>query len=467
MATRKAGIGKWLLAAILLAVVTTAGAAYYLTSSGAPAASHTNDKRLDRPSDDVRVETAHPLKGVMPRTTTQPGSVLSFESADLYAGASGYLGKQSVDIGAHVNKGDLLAQVDVPDLVKQVQQRLAELEAANARVDQMNAGVAAAKAEVEAAKAEVVRAEKAIKSTHATTVFKEKQYQRMYELFHTPNPSIDERLVDEHQEDRDAAEAAEDEARAARVKADALVTAANAAVEKARADVTDAQAEVKVAQATLGKAQVLVDFASIKSPYEGVITRRTFFPGEFVRAASEGASQPPVLRVERTNKMRVIVDVPDPDVAFCMVGDQAEVELNELPGVVLQGPDGQAPTVSRMADSEDPTTRLMHVEIDVGNPTGKIVQGMYGHVTIFLDQGKDLLSVPSSCLQGRADKTGKTAVFVVRDGKAYQVPVIVGTDNGVRASILQGLTEKDEVVQHPSSDLADGAPAAASNAKSE
>ena len=56
-----------------------------------------------------------------------------------------------------------------------------------------------------------------------------------------------------------------------------------------------------------------------------------------------------------------------------------------------------------MADSEDPTTRLMHVEIDLDNPTGKIAQGMYGHVTIYLDQAADLLSIPSSCLAGKGE----------------------------------------------------------------
>ncbi len=116
-----------------------------------------------------------------------------------------------------------------------------------------------------------------------------------------------------------------------------------------------------------------------------------------------------------------------------------------------------------MADSEDPTTRLMHVEIDLANPTGKIAQGMYGHVTIHLDQAADLLSIPSSCLAGKGEK-GKASVFVVRDGKAVQVPVMVGTDNGVRVAILKGLTGKDQVVQRPPTDLADGTPVVATEA---
>ena len=171
---RIAKVGKWVLLAVLLAVVATAGAAYYLTTSQSSSAARAAERHENTASDDVRVEVMCPLKGVMPRTTTQPGSVQSFEAADLYAGASGYLGRVDsrgqagappaaasstggedigeVDIGDRVTKGEVLAQVDVPDLVKQVQQQKAALEAAQASVAQMQASVASAKADVEAAR---------------------------------------------------------------------------------------------------------------------------------------------------------------------------------------------------------------------------------------------------------------------------------------------------------------------------
>lgn len=149
-AKRKAGIGKWLLIAVLLAVVTTAGAAYYLTASRSSSTARAAEERENQPTDGVHVEVTQPLKGAMPLTTTQPGSVQSFESADLYAGASGYLGRVKappttgaetgredigeVDIGDHVKKGDVLAKVEAPDLNKQVQEDEAQVEAAQARV---------------------------------------------------------------------------------------------------------------------------------------------------------------------------------------------------------------------------------------------------------------------------------------------------------------------------------------------
>jgi HlyD family secretion protein len=448
MANRKAWVGKLWLIAVLLAVVATAGAAYYLTTNQSSTAGRAAESQESRPSDDVRVEVVHPLKGAMPRMTVQPGSVQSFESAQLVAGVAGYLKSQTVDIGDRVQKGQVLARVDVPDLEKQVQQHAAALEAAGAHVSQMKARVASAEADVEAARSEVVRAQAATETTKATRVFRTKQFHRMQDLF--ASHSIDERLVDEKEDEKDAAVAAENEAHATLAKANAMVTAASAKVQQAQADVLDAAAEVKVAQAELEKAQVMVQFATITSPYTGVITDRTMFPGDYVRAATESGEHKPLLTVERTDKMRVVVQVPDRDVPYCVVGDRAVVEVDALPGLPLEA------KVSRLAHSEDPTTRLMRVEIDVENPTGKITQGMYGRVTIYLEQAADLLSVPSSCLAGKSE-TGKGSVFVVRDGKAHLTKVEVGADNGVRVAVPKGLNVEDLVVLYPASDLEDGA----------
>jgi RND family efflux transporter MFP subunit len=436
----------WIGGAGLVLVVLLVGAWYFIVRPTSAMARSESEKG-NGPTK-ITVETARPQKGGMQRTTTQPGSVQSFESAELYAGVSGYLKSQSVDIGDRVQRGQVLAVVDVPDLEKQVQQHEAKVEEAKARVEQMDARVASSKADVEAAKAMVNQAESTIVSAKANLRFREYQFTRMQQLL--DDKSIDARLVDEKQEQRDAALAAKQAADAAVVTAKAQVTAAEAKVRQAEADVTDAKAQVKVAQAELEKAQVLVAYATIKSPYDGVITQRSFFPGDFVRSANEGVHAP-LLKVERTDKMRVVVQVPDRDVPFCDCANPAEVELDALPGTKIQA------TVSRKANSEDPQTRLMRVEVDIPNPTGKIAQGMYGNVTIILDQGTDLLSVPSSCLVGQGEN-GKAELFVVRDGKARRISVSSGADNGLRVAILKGLKADDEVIVHPGSALTDGLP---------
>jgi RND family efflux transporter MFP subunit len=397
----------------------------------------------------VRVEVVRPRAGDMDRTTTQPGSVQSYEFANLYAGVSGYMKTQTVDIGDRVKRGQVLATVDVPDLEKQVQKCAAALEQAKAKVTQMQAHVSSAQADLKAAEAGVILAEANAKSKAAELRFRQKQLDRMKELFATK--SIDERLVDEHIERRDATQEAERAARAAIANANAQVAAMQAKIQQAQADVVEAQAEVDVAKADLEKAQVLVRFASIVAPFDGVITHRGYFPGDYIRAATESGTHLPVLTVQRTDRVRVVVEVPDRDVPYTDPGDPAYVELDALPGQTFQG------KVSRIASSEDPGTRLMHIEIDLPNPTGKICQGMYGRVKIIL-QKSDLLSVPSSCLTDRQDG-GKGAVFVVRDGHASRLPVRFSEDNGIKVGILSGLKPTDAVVLHPGG-LADGFPVA-------
>src|SRR5262249_54865278 len=156
---------------------------------------------------------------------------------------------------------------------------------------------------------------------------------------------------------------------------------------------------------------VQVQFATIVSPYDGVITQRSLFPGGFVRSAIGGNPPAPLLTVERTDKVRVVVQIPDRDVPYADPGDPAVVELDALPGPPLLS------KIARTSSAEDPQTRLMRVEIDLPNPDGKIRLEMYGRVTILLERAPDLLSIPSSCLVGKA-ADGKGAVYVVREGCA-------------------------------------------------
>lgn len=444
----------------VLGFIVLAGGALLLFrgSRSASASAHEPKAAPERPGG-ARVEVVRPAKGAMDRTTTQPGTVQSFQSVQLYAGVAGYLKSQTVDIGDHVKRGQELARVDVPELEKQVQRHASAVDRARAVVQQMKARVASAKADLLAANAAVVQAEAIFKSKGAELRFRQKQLERMRDLF--AQRSIDERLVDEKQEQRDAAAETENAARAAIATTRAQVAAANAKIQQAESDVVEAEAEVKVAQADLEKAQVLVRFATIVSPFDGVITYRSMFPGDFVKAATEGIHTP-LLTVERTDLMRIVVQIPDRDVPYANQGDPAVIELDALPGKEFHR------TVARVARSEDAQTRLMRLEIDLPNPDGKICHGMYGRVTILLEKS-DLMAVPSSCLAGK-EKGGVGFVYVVREGIARMVQVVLGPDNGVKVGILKGLKAEDEVILQPGGTIQDGDPVNAvvvdANAKS-
>ena len=448
--SRPGSAAKWLLASLVLVLGMGATGYYYLhhssTDEVADAGTRDDDVEQNGATSEIHVEVIKPTLGEMDRVTVQIGTVESYEVVNLLSRVPGFLDRQTVQIGDRVKKGQVLAVIDAPELEAEVERRSAGIEQADARVTQMEARVKSAQADAKAVKATQVQAEANYRSAGATLRFREKQYERMKELFAGMN--IDERLVDEKHEQRDAAAEAASAAKAAIETAKAQGLASEAKIHGAEADLLEARAEVRVTKAELSKAKAMLGFATIRAPFDGVVTQRNFNPKDFIRSADTSASVP-LLRVERTDKVRVVVQIPDRDSPYADVGDPATVEIDALPGRRYKG------TISRIADSEDQQTRMMRVEIDLPNPHGRIHQGMFGRTTILLDRLKTP-SIYSSCLVGKS-KEGKGFVYVVRDGHVHLTPVDIGQDNGVRVGILHGLTGKERVVRRPPSTLTDGA----------
>jgi RND family efflux transporter MFP subunit len=421
--------------------------------------------REPRPPAAVTVDVVAPKPGGIDRVCTQPGTVEPIASADLYAKVSGYLAEQAVDIGSRVKQGDVLARLHVPEVEKQVERDAADVRRADARLGQASAAVATAEAETRAATAAVALAQDDQKSKASYRAYRAKQRDRLRTLL--AQQAIDAKLVDEQEDQYEAAVAAESAAGGAVVAAKEKEAAAGAKVEQAKADRKLAEAEVAVAKAQHERSAVMLGYAAITSPYTGVVTRRNFHPGDFVRSADAGGDRMPVLTVERTDVMRLVVHVPDRDVPYVSAGDPAAVAIDALTGsgVVFQAPGGGPPVVSRSAESEDTHSRTMRTEVDLGNPGGQVRRGMYGRVTLKLHAGApSAVRVPSAALVGKAE-AGKATVRVVRDGKVYTVPVATGSDNGLEVEVLSGLTPADRVVVRLSGAAADGAPVTVTEAK--
>jgi RND family efflux transporter MFP subunit len=274
-----------------------------------------------------------------------------------------------------------------------------------------------------------------------------KKFERYKRL--VQNKAIPQEIADEEEERYDSAKANELASRKAVLKARADLIAANARVKKAEADLEEARANVSVAEAKQARARALLGYTKLLSPYDGVVTKRNFFPGAFIRSAAEGGTVP-LLTVARTDKVYVATEVPDRDVPLIDVGDPAEVSLDALGTEVFKG------KVSRFAEAEDPTSRTMHTEIDLPNPVNKLRSGMYGIARIFLDSSTKSSTLPASSLAGES-KGGKADVFIIKDGKAKKTQVTVGSDDGIRVEILSGLTPQDEVIMNHGS-VTEGTP---------
>ncbi len=284
------------------------------------------------------VEVIHPQRGGIPRQTIQPGSLLAFESVDLYAMVSGYLKTQVVDIGSRIKKGEVLAEIDAPREAKAVDAAASLLEQAKAQTLQAVARVKSMEGERDAAAAVVEQAKSDIDRLVAAKDYAQKTFDRVQALL--KDRAIDALNLDEHQRQLATAVAAERTANLAVLTAKAQLAAVQAKVEQARADVVEAKAAAEVAAAHLATANVNVAYTRIVAPFDGVVTMRAFNPGAFVRSATDGG-QSPVLTVKRTDKMRVVVQVPDRDVVVTELRRPGSCECGcpGRPGVsVVRGP---------------------------------------------------------------------------------------------------------------------------------
>ncbi|MEA2631856.1 MAG: HlyD family secretion protein, partial [Chloroflexota bacterium] len=323
---------RWIVAT--LAVAGAVGGGWYYHShlrgeggsTGTPEASRAGGPG-EASEEPVPVETVHLSSGGIMRTSTQIGSVQPFEEADLYAKLSGYLSALKVDYGDRVRRDQLLAEIDDPEVVKDAEKAAADLEQARAAVSQAEAFIDSAKADRDASASAVEQAAAEVNRFVSARHYHEKKFARYQEL--VKKQAIPQQIADEEEESLDSTKAAEVASQKAVLNAKAQLVAANARVKKAEADLAEAKANVQVSEAKLARARVLVGYTRIVSPYDGVITRRNFFPGAFIRSAAEGGVVP-LLTVARIDKVRVVTDVPDRDVPLTDVGDPAEVTLDAL-----------------------------------------------------------------------------------------------------------------------------------------
>jgi HlyD family secretion protein len=448
---------RWHVPALVCAAILVGGAAWWV-SQGRGAMRKVAGANLEgaganeiQDETRTRVEVIHPKPGGVARVSAQPGSVHPFEFAELEAKVSGYLKEQTVDIGDRVKKGQLLATIDDPEVIKEVARAKAQLELSKAQVAQAQARLSSAIASKAAVEAQVAVAEAEVMRTTYDHNYRQKEYVRIAEL--VKQKAVDQKLFDEQQERLGASSAAVQSALATVSATKAQVLEAEAKIEQARADLLSSKANVEVDQANLAKAQVFADYTGLTSTYDGVVTHRAYHVGEFIRSASDGATQP-LLRVARTDLMRIVVLVPDVDVPFVDKGDPAVFKIVALGDTVFQG------QVSRMSYAEDVSTRTMRVEVDIPNNDGRLREGMYGEVTITLQPASTAPStvmIPAACLQGEA-KEGNASVYVIRDGKAHLTKIKTGANNGIDVEVLSGLTPRDEVALPTSGSLAEGQP---------
>lgn len=216
----------------------------------------------------------------------------------------------------------------------------------------------------------------------------------------------------------------------------------------AKQDVDLAEAAAKGAKHLRDSRRTLLEYTKVIAPFDGIITARFADPGALIQSAAGSATQAaPLFTLMDLNTVRVYVSVPQEAALHAKDGVPALLSARELPGLELRG------SITRTTKALDPATRTLLVEVDLPNPNYHLRPGMFVTVKLILKEHPQVLALPPAALV--SGKNGKS-VFIVEGGKAREVTVKTGLDDGVWVEIIEGLEESMEVVVVGKSGLTDG-----------
>ena len=204
-----------------------------------------------------------------------------------------------------------------------------------------------------------------------------------------------------------------------------------------RSQITSIQSQAKATRASAAAITELIGYLKVTAPFDGVITARMVHPG----ALATG----PLLRLEQLSRLRVVVALPESEVATMVRG--ASVAFTAAGGVAGSG------VIARVSRSLDPKTRTMPVELEVANANGALSPGMYAEAVWPARRAKPSILVPPTAVVTTTEK-----VFVIRNavGKAEYVPVAKGATAGDLLEVFGNLAAGDRVLRRASDEIRPG-----------
>lgn len=324
------------------------------------------------------------------------GEFRPYQEVDVHAKVAGYIQHIYVDVGDKVKEGQVLAVLEVPEL---------------------NAQVSGAQADIQRSKEAISRAENDLRRAESAHVAAHAAYTRLKQAS-AARPG----LIAEQELDDSLAHDQEGEAQ----------------VGSAQAALAEARSQLNVAEANLRHYAALEAYSRITAPFAGVVTKRDADTGTLIQAGTSSNTQSmPVVSLAQYSRLRLVVPVPESAVPDLHLGSTVDVRVPAL-NRTFKG------KVARYADALSDETRTMHTEIDVENPDGTLVTGMYAEAEIELQNSQHSLTIPIQALKRNGDNG--EVMLVHADGTLELRKITVGTEGSDRIEILSGLSEGDRVI---------------------
>jgi RND family efflux transporter MFP subunit len=377
-----------------------------LTSASCTGASAAKETGRGNASQGREIAVVRVSRKPLERTLTVSSELIPFQQIDVYAKESGFVQKLNVDYGTHVTAGQVMAVLEIPEL--------------EAQVDEDDADIKDATGQVARAEKEVNRLQAQYKVAHL-------EFMRISSVADSQPGLVAQQEVDNWQ---------------------GKDLAAEAQVQGAQNNLESAKSQLARSQARRHRDQVLFDYSTITAPFSGVVTQRYANLGTLMQAGTGSSTQAlPLVQLSEDDLFRLVIPVPESYVRYVRIGDPVDVRVPSLnrtfPG-----------KVARFSVDVQFDTRTMHTEVDVANPGGALVPGVYAEATLTLDQDRRALSVPQQALNVAGNET---TVWVVDPSRHLQErKITTGIETPDDVEILSGLSEGDLVAVGDRSSLTKG-----------
>ncbi len=320
------------------------------------------------PTIDVVRVVAHPVDV----TLDMPGELDPYESVAIFPRVTAFVKTMRVDRGSQVRAGELLAELDAPEMLAQRAEAQSKLQGAQA-------DLAAARADADADRG---------------------TYEKLQAASATPG-----------------------------VVAGNDLTLAQKTADAAQSRIAAAEQSVEAARQALNSVTQMEDYLRVTAPFAGVVTERNVHPGALVGPGGGSTGGAPMLRIVNTRRLRLVVPVPEAYVAGVTPGGAIPFTVPAYPGRTFSA------TVARLAHAIDVKTRTMAVELDVDNADGQLAAGTFCQVRWPVRRPQPSLFVPSASVTSTTGRTfvvrirdGKTEWIDVRTGLTQGATVEVFGD---------------------------------------
>ncbi len=305
-----------------------------------PAAPASNSSVAASPPNELEVTRV--LSRKLDTTVRLPAQLTPYEVVDVYPKVTGFVQWIKVDRGSKVKAGELIAQLEAPELLAQR---------------------AEAESKFQSAESQLAAAQAKLVADRAT-------YQRMSAAAQTPG-----------------------------VVAKNDLEVADKAAQADQANVSSLQKSAQAAQAALRAVAQLEAYLRITAPFDGQVTTRYVHPGALVGPAGGPGAMTPIVQIETLTRHRLLVPVPEYDAAGIPEGTEVSFTVSSFPGRIFKAP------IARVSHAVDVKTRTMPVELDVRDPRAELAPGTFCEVAWPVRRAYPTLFVPSTAVANDLERT--------------------------------------------------------------